>query len=120
MSFLAFQRHLAVSLRAHRNAAGLPQTALATRAGVSAQWIGAIETAKGSPTLETLHRIAEALGLSVSALTWLPDERARPDDELSELVSHLRRLPPGAVGLTRDYVAGLAALYEATQGTPPR
>lgn len=118
MEFSAFQKHLAATFRVHRAAARLTQTALARAAGTSTQWISEIETAKGQPSLETLWRMAEAMGTTISALTVPPGqlqqagENGHPDEDLNDLVRHLRRLPPGAVALTRDYVAGLAGLMD--------
>ena len=112
MDFDIFQKNLASNLRAARAASGFTQPILAEQARVSVQWVGSMENAKGSPSLDVLHRVADALGTSVSALTWDAEPTRRPDDDLGELIAHLRKMPPGTIPLTRDFVAGLAKMLE--------
>ena len=57
-------------LRRFRRERQLTQVQLAKRLGTDASYVARLETGKiGSPGLESLHRIAEALDLPVSALT---------------------------------------------------
>jgi DNA-binding XRE family transcriptional regulator/predicted RNase H-like HicB family nuclease len=51
-----------LTLRWARQDAGLTQAQLAKRAGVSQQQIAKLESPEGNPTLETLDRVAAALG----------------------------------------------------------
>jgi transcriptional regulator with XRE-family HTH domain len=55
----------AVLLRVARDKAGLTQSALAARAGVSQQAISAYETGRKEPTLPTLQRLLAAAGLEM-------------------------------------------------------
>lgn len=57
-------RALAASLRSRREASGLTQEALATRAGVSVQMVRRLEAATANPTLGTLHAISTALDIA--------------------------------------------------------
>lgn len=59
---------LARSIRAHRRAAGLSLGALAAKSGVSKASLSTIEAGTANPSLETLWRLAGALGLSLGAL----------------------------------------------------
>ncbi len=59
---------LARSLRAHREAARLSLTALAVRSGVSKASLSTIESGAANPSLETLWRLAGALGVSLGTL----------------------------------------------------
>ena len=43
----------------------MTQEALAERSGLSYKFIGEVERGKGNPTLETLHRLAVALGVDI-------------------------------------------------------
>jgi transcriptional regulator with XRE-family HTH domain len=61
------------ALRAVRIAAGLSQDELAFRAGMTRNYVGALERGEQSPTLRTLDKLAEALG--VSPLTLLGESR---------------------------------------------
>ena len=54
-----------IYLRWARSDAGLTQTELAKRAGVSQQQIAKLEHPKANPTIETLERVAAALGARV-------------------------------------------------------
>lgn len=51
-----------------REKAGLSQRELADRAGLSPGIIGQYETNRKTPRLETLRRLADALGTSVAEL----------------------------------------------------
>jgi transcriptional regulator with XRE-family HTH domain len=69
---------IARNVRAARTAAGLSLDAAAARAQVSKGALIALEGARGNPNLATLVALADALGLSMSALV----EDARADDPL--------------------------------------
>ena len=51
-----------------REAAGLSQTELASRAGVSQRYIAFIESGKRKPSLSLAHKISKVLKLSVDEL----------------------------------------------------
>ncbi|MEO0530840.1 MAG: helix-turn-helix transcriptional regulator [Planctomycetota bacterium] len=55
-------------IRKHRNAKGWSQEELADRAGVHRTFISSIERGVRNPTVTSLHRIASAMGLTVSEL----------------------------------------------------
>ena len=59
---------LARNMRVHRAIKELSQDALADEAGMTQQTISAIESRSANPTLETLGKIAHALGVDVDAL----------------------------------------------------
>ena len=63
-------------LRRHRKAAGLTQEALAHAAGVDRTYVSMLENDKGSPTLETLFRLCDAIGVAASEVV-AEAERAR-------------------------------------------
>lgn len=58
---------LAILLRRHRLAAGLSQEDLAHRAGRSMRYISLLESRRHQPTLDTLKRLSDRLGISLSA-----------------------------------------------------
>lgn len=62
------QDPLPANLRRHRTALGLSQQALAERAGLSRIGYRDIENGKSEPRLDTLRRIAEALGVGIPEL----------------------------------------------------
>ena len=55
-------RALAENIRRRRASVGLSQEELAARCGVHRTYIGAIERGERNVTLDTVERIAEALG----------------------------------------------------------
>jgi XRE family transcriptional regulator, regulator of sulfur utilization len=59
---------VAREIRAHREAHGLSLSATAARAGLSKTILATIESGAGNPSLETLHRIARALDVTVGTL----------------------------------------------------
>jgi len=66
--FSTISTALARSLRAHREARRLSLGELATQSGVSKTTLSKIETGLANPSVETLWRIAEALGLPLGTL----------------------------------------------------
>ncbi|WP_331767462.1 XRE family transcriptional regulator [Embleya sp. NBC_00896] len=67
-------RTVAYNVRAARVRAGLSLEQLSTRAQVSKGALVGLEKAQGNPNLATLVRLADTLGLSVSALMRGPQE----------------------------------------------
>jgi transcriptional regulator with XRE-family HTH domain len=59
---------LALSLRTLRQKRGWSQTELATRAGVQQALVSAIEVESANPTIESLDKIASALGVRIEDL----------------------------------------------------
>jgi transcriptional regulator with XRE-family HTH domain len=73
-------------VRERRRSFGLTQEALAERANVSPETIGRLEQAAGNgPTLDTVYKVAKALGVTGSALLAADDS----SDEASGLVQGL-------------------------------
>lgn len=59
------QLAIAVALRWARQAAGLTQTQLASRIGVSQQQVAKLERPGANPSIATLRKVADALGVRV-------------------------------------------------------
>ncbi len=58
---------LAIVLRRRRLVAGLSQEDLAHRAGRSMRYISLLESRRHQPTLDTLKRLSDGLGISLGA-----------------------------------------------------
>src|SRR5688500_8724521 len=99
-------------LRRLRVAAGLSQEALAERAGLSAQAIGALETGKRRrPYPHTVAALADALGLSESERVALAEARV---SAVSEATAQVPRLPlqlAALVGREEEVRAVVARLH---------
>jgi transcriptional regulator with XRE-family HTH domain len=61
-------RQLGQRLTQLRRAKGLSRYALAKNLGTSRDYLGRVEMGRSSPTVETLQRLAKALGVSVAKL----------------------------------------------------
>jgi transcriptional regulator with XRE-family HTH domain len=68
-------QHVSLNVRRLRRAAGLSQTVLAQKSGVSRRMLVAIEAGETNVSLATLDRVAEALSVAFSDLIQAPDER---------------------------------------------
>jgi len=66
---------LGVALRETRQDRGLSQEELGLRTGVHRNYIGGMERAERSPTVLTVAKLADALGMTVSEL-FLKAERS--------------------------------------------
>lgn len=71
---MAKPRRVTNTIRAHRENAGLTQTELARRFGVTRQTLIAIEQGKYSPTLELAFLIAREFGVTLDAIFAYPEE----------------------------------------------
>ncbi|MBV4530855.1 XRE family transcriptional regulator [Pseudomonas sp. SWRI107] len=68
-------QHVSQNVRRLRGDAGLSQTALAERSGVSRRMLVAIEAGENNVSLTTLDLIADALDVAFSTLIQAPDQR---------------------------------------------
>jgi len=59
--------NVAASLRELRESRGISMRALASRSGLSANALSMIERGKTSPSVSTLYKLADALGVSITA-----------------------------------------------------
>jgi transcriptional regulator with XRE-family HTH domain len=62
------RRNFGTRVRELRTARGLSQEAFAHQAGINRTYLGDIERGQRNVSLENIHRIAVALGLSLSEL----------------------------------------------------
>ena len=99
---------IAAAVRAQRLAAGLSMRALAARAGMSQPFLSNLENSRAMPSIATLYKIAQALG--VSPRDFLPPEGG-------SLVS-VTRAGEGAVGPVGDEPG--SALSRVIAGAPGR
>jgi transcriptional regulator with XRE-family HTH domain len=90
---------LALGMKRLRARHGLSQAGLAERAGLSTQYIAALEQQKKGPTLQTLDALAQALGVRVSDLLATGEGREKKNaaQDVSALIG-------GLVGADRERV----------------
>jgi len=81
-------------IRALRLRRGLTQEALCERAGISLDAVCRIEAGSRVPTIETLDKIAEALGVSLGSLVGTePPPKARPAHVAQRVAAILQSQP---------------------------
>jgi transcriptional regulator with XRE-family HTH domain len=85
----ALRARLGRTLREARDAVGLTQRAVATKAGIGDKYLSRIERGLTTPSLLVAQRLSAALGVGLDQLVALP----RP--ERSELASAISRLLDG-------------------------
>lgn len=103
---------LGAALRELRIRRQLTQEQLAERAGLSYKFIGEIERGRGNPTVDTVARLAEALGVAIPDL--FPAARA------DRSAANEYRLSKRDVQVVRDAAASLGALMENLTSPPYR
>lgn len=64
-----FNQCLGDAVRANRKQAGLNQSALAEKAGVTRRFIQELENGRSDISLQTLYRLSRAMGASLDSLT---------------------------------------------------
>jgi transcriptional regulator with XRE-family HTH domain len=67
--------NVATSLRELREARGMSMRTLATKSGLSANALSMIERGKTSPSVSTLYKLADALGVSITAFFGTENEK---------------------------------------------
>jgi len=87
------------SLRRLRAERGISIRALAKISGISANALSMIERGKTSPSVSTLYKLADALGVPVTAFFGLPEERQQ--------VIHLRAIDRSRVPVVHGSWEGL-------------
>lgn len=97
-----------------REQMNISQNKLAKLAGISQAAISILESGKKSPTVDTLGRIAQALGCAVSDLTGEddlpPPAPVPPQDEIDDaLAKASANLTPEEVKQVLAYIAGMKA-----------
>lgn len=78
-------RNLAANIRARRTARGISQRRLAELAGVARPTVEQIELANRAPNLETVERLAAALGTTVTSLLRAPPRARKADRRVRDV-----------------------------------
>ena len=102
-------------IRYHRLQRGMSQEKLALMAGINPAFLGHLERGLKSPTMTTLDKIVEALGLSYSEFF---DDTIRPEDTESRkfytdmIYGCIKRLPDEKLKMVADIMLKLIELAE--------
>lgn len=128
MSSTTLRTRLGRRIREHRMAAQLTQRQLGDRAGgIAAGEIWRFESGKRAPNLDTLHRIAQGLGVPLRALVNFETDELTPSppppseddgvdmplsEEFGELLDILERLKTQPPEVVRTVIAAIDALIK--------
>lgn len=100
------------ALREWRIRRHLTQEQLAERSGLSYKFIGEVERGKGNPTLSTMERLADALGVTLAMLVGVGERpRAAPPDY---------RISKRDLQVVREAAASIEALVQNITSPPYR
>ncbi len=66
-------RLVGTNVRKHRVQQGFTQERLADRVSLSSDYLSRLELGKENPTVDVLHRISSALGVSITTLFHMDD-----------------------------------------------
>ncbi len=96
-------RELGSRIKNAREATKLTQAQLAEASGLSINFVGLVERGKAIPSIRSLSRIADILGVSLAELFQLPGKEASLSEKLlSELTWLLRNRPPEDIQFVID------------------
>lgn len=79
-------------LKNYRDQRGLSQKKLSVHTGISQSFISSIESNKQSPTITTLERICDSLGITIAEFFSKPNNSV--PDSLKPLLDNARQLNP--------------------------
>ncbi|WP_166512337.1 helix-turn-helix domain-containing protein [Desulfallas thermosapovorans] len=84
-----------------RETAGMSKGKLALEAGVSAAYIGQLESKNKQPTVDTLSRICQALGITLSEF-FASDHPPELPPEVRRVCEKVQKLPPDKLRILND------------------
>jgi HTH-type transcriptional regulator/antitoxin HipB len=82
---------LGALIRDYRRRHQLDQKTLATRVGVSRQWIGELEKGKSGAPIGLVLRTLRTLGIVLDAREEVPRTKGKSDVDLSEIIARARQ-----------------------------
>ena len=100
-----------------RKASGLTQEQLAGRLSVALETISRMERGVNAPSIKTLGRMAEALGVQVQELFTPEGGASEKDSALEDLMTLMKRRQAGEIRLVREN-ASLLLEYLDRQAAP--
>ena len=103
-------------IRHFRQLRGISQEALALKIGMSPAYLGHLERGLKCPTIDTLHRITDALGISLSDF-FSCDNLDSTREQETRIQLAMRQIPPHKMEHIVKIIEEMAALYKDETGT---
>lgn len=88
-------------------------TKLAKRSGLSQSFVCRLESGEKQPTLETLRKLSEGLGISLGELLGEEMLNEPKSPKINQIISNIRKLPVEQVDALDLFIASLANGYAA-------
>ena len=105
-----YQR-IGLHLRVYRRLTHMTQEELAEKAEISVHHLGFLERGQAKPSLDTLERLAEALGVRTEELFQLPKStRQDPDALVRQITDQLKRCSPEGLRFLHPLIAQFVEL----------
>lgn len=104
-------RQVGKRVKAHRKLARLTQDQLAQKANLSVHYLSRIETGSAAPTLDSLERVAEALGAQIGELfQFRKGEAQEAKGLLHQIQRLLKNRRPEELRMARNLVGQIVEL----------
>ncbi len=111
-------RQVGERVKAHRKLARLTQDQLAQKANLSVHYLSRIETGSAAPTLDSLERVAEALGAQIGELFQFRKGEAKEAKELLQQIHRLlRSRRPEELRMARNLIGQIVELLPPVKRT---
>ena len=109
---------LAAGMKRLRKRLGLTQAALAEAAGLHVQYVSPVERRQRSPAMDTIDRIADALGVSAAELFSAGEGRA--SSRTAEVTDQVEALLSAWSGKDRDKLVNILVELRRVAGSKRR
>lgn len=86
-------RHIGTNIRKYRLKADISQENLALAAGLYPAYLGRLERGEKCPTVDTLYKICNALGVPVCELLEFDEDKPIDNDAAYRIEKALKKLP---------------------------
>ena len=97
-------------IRYLRKKKGLSQEELGWKAKLHYTYVGAVERGEKNVSVETLNKIARALGVGINDVFDLPKEIKDPNKLRSSLIEEINKSAPDILKITLSFIRGLNGL----------
>ena len=104
-------------IRYFRQLRGISQEALALKIGMSPAYLGHLERGLKCPTIDTLHRITDALDVPLSDFFSLHSGGRTECAQVTRVQLAIRQIPPHKMEHIVKIIEEMAALYKDETGT---
>lgn len=103
---------LGIRVRSLRNAQKISQEKLAEMSGVDPKYIGLIERAQTNPSINTLSRIVDSLGISLSELFSFSESRGIDETSIFEVANLIKEVNLNDIELVKNVLTEMVKWHK--------